>query len=783
MRNYLLFLIFVLIGFNVYAQKYCTISGTITDAANGEQMPGVVVHETRLNKAVAANYYGFYSLSLPKGNSKVCFSHIGYEKDTVQVILHGDTVINLLLKPIVTQINELEVYGKNPSNTQTGVISLKTAQIKNAPVLLGESDLLKTIQLLPGVKGGIEGTGGMYVRGGTPDQNLILLDGVPIYNTSHFFGFFSVFNTDAISGFTFYKGGMLARYSGRLSSVLDIKMKEGNNQKLSGEGSLGLIASKITLEGPLGGKNTSFIVSGRRTFIDILTLPLRKMKSASSDAMPGYYFYDLSAKINHKINDRNRVYLSIYNGKDYAGTSFKGSSGNYESKIKSTNGFGWGNFTTAVRWNWQPGSKLFSNLTLVYSNYTFKIEDKREETETKNGILNTYLNRYTSGINDLGARWDVEYYATPNYTIRTGANITRHMFNPGVNIIRNPGDKTVTSIDTTFGNKNIWVNELFGYVENEFKLFENLTTNLGVHYSVFMVEGKNYQSIQPRLSMAYQATDQISLKTSYGKVSQYLHLLTNSTIGLPTYLWLPATSKVKPQEAWQYSAGVYYQWNKGYSFSLEGYIKEMLNLIEYKEGASFYQINSSWEDKIESGRGTSKGIELFVQKNTGKLTGWVGVTLSKTDRKFENINFGQEFPFRYDSRLDISALATYQISDRIRLNAAWVFHTGNAVTLALEKIPAYNADTSTYASQYVTWVKNVTSRNNFRTPVYHRLDVGVDFIKQKKHHTRTWSIGIYNIYNRLNPFYIYPDIENGKATIQQFSLFPALPYVKYSVKF
>ena len=716
----------------IFAQRYCTISGIITDATNGEQMPGVMVHEIKSNNATAANYYGFYSLSVPKGSIKICFSHIGYQKDTIQITLHDDTIINVHLTPTSTQINELVVRGQNPSHAQTGVISLRTAQIKNAPVLLGESDLLKTIQLLPGVKGGIEGTGGMYVRGGTPDQNLILLDGVPIYNTSHFFGFFSVFNTDAISGFTFYKGGMPARYSGRLSSVLDIKMKEGNNQKLSGDASLGLIASKITIEGPIAGENTSFIVSGRRTFLDILTWPLRKLGSASADEMPGYYFYDLSAKINHKINDRNRVYLSIYSGKDYAGTSYKGSSNNYDSKYKSSDGFGWGNFTAATRWNWQIGSKLFSNLTMVYSNYNFKIEAKREETQSSDGVLDSYLNRYSSGITDLGARWDIEYYSAKNFTIRAGANITRHTFNPGVNILRDRGDSISSNIDTTFGNKNILVNEMFAYAENEVKFFNCITANLGIHYSVFAVEGKNYQSVQPRLSLAYQITDQVSVKTSYGKVSQYLHLLTNSTIGLPTDLWLPVTNRIKPQEAWQYSAGIYYQWDKGYTFSLEGYMKKMFNLIEYKEGASFYQINNSWEDKIESGRGTSKGIEVFIQKNTGKLTGWVGVTLSKTDRKFENINFGQVFPFRYDSRLDISALATYQISNRIRLNAAWVFHTGNAVTLAFEKIPAYTTDTTSRSTERIDWVKNVTSRNNFRTPVYHRLDLGIDFVKQKK---------------------------------------------------
>ncbi len=777
-------LLFLLATCNLNAQSRHTISGTITDSTNGEHLVGVTIYDELSRLATVCNYYGYYSLSLPKGKVSVTYSYVGYNPVKHSFDLLADTVINLNMQTAQTIINEVVVTGHHPDVAwvQTGVIALKTNQIKTAPVLLGEADLLKTIQLLPGVKGGTEGSGGLYVRGGGPDQNLILLDGVPVYNTNHAFGFFSVFNPDAISGFTFYKGGMPARYGGRLSSVLDIKMKEGNNQKFSGEGSLGIISSKFTIEGPICNQNTSFIVSGRRTFLDLFTRTLNKL-SQSVDPPPAYYFYDLNAKINHRFNNQHRLYFSIYSGSDYSGTKYNGISSDYLTKYKTTDGFGWGNFTSSARWNYLITNHLFSNITLIYSKYQFKVENKMEETEKPSGNLNEFINRYTSGIEDIGARWDLEYYTMANQNLRFGLSYTRHSFNPGITIIKDQLDTRDNARDTTFGNQPIFVNEAFAYAEDEFTI-GRLTTNIGVHYALFSVQNKNYIHLQPRIALQYRINSKLDAKLSYGAVSQYLHLLTNTTIGMPTDLWLPATQKVKPEKARQYAVGVNYKLPNSYSVTAEVYYKEMENLIEYKEGASFYQINDSWEDKIEVGRGKAQGIELMLQKSEGKLTGWIGTTLSKSDRTFAGLNNGITFPYRYDSRFDISVLAMYKLSDRINISASWVLHTGNAITLALKKIEIFTGDTSINTQKHPYYVPIFDGRNNFRTPVYHRLDAGVDFIKHKKRITRTWSFGLYNVYNHLNAYYVYADLDSNKnPTLKQVTLFPILPYFRYNIKF
>lgn len=766
----------IIIVFNtlcVSAQKSITISGTITDFQNGEQLAGVAVYDSISNKGTLSNSYGFYSLSLKSGNINLRYSTLGYKSESLAINFKKDTTLYLAMKPSVTELKEVIVTDRRRQYIQPGVISMKTSQIKTAPVLMGEADLLKTIQLLPGIKSGTEGTSGLYVRGGSPDQNLIMLDGVPIYNSSHAFGFFSVFNPDAISSFSFYKGGIPARYAGRLSSVLDIKMKEGNNKKITGKASLGLIASNFMLEGPVGGENTSFFVSGRRTFIDLVTKPFQP--EGEDPTFPNYFFYDINAKINHRFNDKNRLYLSIYSGKDHNGTSIKENSQDKERSYDYKDGFGWGNLTTSVRWNSIINKKLFSNITLVYSKYKFSIYRKSQEINNVTNELSNNSYTYFSGINDIGGRWDIDWFPSAKHSVKTGINFTYHSFNPGITLVKNNGYEQASDIDTTLGSKN-YVREAYIYAEDEIKFTEKLSANVGLNYSVFSVEQKNYLSLQPRLALSFAVTPDLKLKSSYGIMSQYLHLLTNSTTGLPTDLWLPVTQRIKPQGAWQTALGIEYDLNNQYTFSVEGYYKKMNNLIEYKEGASFFKINGSWEDKVEIGEGKSKGIELLVQKERGKTTGWIGMTISKTTRQFDNINNGVEFPYRYDRRLDIGIMVMHRFSEKMSISCSWVFGTGNRITLPIEKIRTFNGDTASY-------VKNITGINNFLTPTYHRLDVSIDFYKKKKYWIRNWSFGAYNAYNRKNPFYIYADLLDNPPTLKQVSLFPILPYFKYSVVF
>lgn len=780
MRKYILALFCSLFVHSVQAQKYFSINGTLTDFSSGEQMVGTIIYEEHSGKSTISNFYGYYSINVPAGNIKICYSHIGYGHKCLEFLISRDTTINIGLSPSGNTLQEVVVTArsKNGITAQPGVISLKMNQVKSSPVLLGENDLIKILQLTPGVKTGMEGTGGLYVRGGGPDQNLILLDGVPVYNTSHFFGFFSVFNPDAISDFVLYKGGIPARYGGRLSSVLDIKMKEGNNKKITGEGSIGFITSKLTIEGPVGNSKTSFLISGRRTFMDMITRPLIKITRSQS---PNYYFYDINAKINHHLNSRNKLYLSIYSGKDFAGSDYKSSSYDYETKYKTSDGFGWGNITSSFRWNYLMTNRVFSNITLNYSRYLFKTEQKLEETYDSDGPLDKYLNRYTSGINDVGVRYDIEYYSKMDHNLRFGVNYIKHVFNPGFNLVYGKDEHNAV-LDTTIGNKKIWVDDFYTYLEDEFRMGP-VTMNVGMNYAILASRQKTYGHLQPRIAVQLDFNSRLSSKLSYNQVSQFLHLLTNSTMGMPTDLWLPVTERVPPQKGTQYALGLFY--NPGmYAFSLEGYYKEMQNLLEYKEGVSFYQVDKSWEDKVEIGEGSAKGIEFMIQKQQGKLTGWLGTTLSKADRKFKNLNYGKRFPYKYDSRWDVSAVAFYKLTDRINLNAAWVFHTGNTVTLALNKIPQFSDMLESYREEGTYhWLPNYNSRNNFRTPSYHRLDVGVDFMKQKTHVKRTWSVGVYNLYNHMNPFYLYADMERSKPEIKQLTLFPILPYVKLTIGF
>jgi hypothetical protein len=579
------------------------------------------------------------------------------------------------------------------------------------------------------------------------------------------------------------KGGFPARYGGRLSSVLDIKMKEGNNKKFCGEASIGLISSKFTLEGPIHNENTSFIVSGRRTYIDVI--PYIYLKATHSDVIAGYYFYDINAKINHKFSERSRLYYSLYFGLDKFYADNNNSS--YESLASS----GWGNNIQALRWNYMISDNLFLNTTATYSNYDFFVrfeQTQKELQQTSNSSLD-----YSSGITDWSGKLDFDFIPSTSHYIKFGSNITYHTFNPGVNVIQfSNSDNSSAGLDTTVGNFNVHAIEFYAYAEDDIEISDRLKVNLGLHYSFFNVKGRTYHSLQPRLSARYMLTDNLSVKASVVQMKQYIHLLSTANIGLPTDLWVPATNKIEPMEAWQYSLGFAYNWKDRYEFSIEGYYKPMYNLIEYKEGASFVSINNSWENKVESGRGWGKGIEFLVNRTSGKITGWIGYTISYADRKFENISFGQTFPYKYDRRHDIGIAVNYNPSSKFDMGITWVYETGEAVTLAEEQY-ASAAILNNNTNSFNDMIEYFSKRNSYRMPDYHRLDVGFNFHKQKKHGIRTWSFGAYNVYNRMNPFYLdfsyenssgtYFGNSNGKKVLKEYSIFPIIPFVKYSYKF
>ena len=797
-KTFLLFIIFR--AFFCHAQSF-TLSGYISDSSSGEKLINATIFETSLLKGSVSNIYGFYSLTLPSGSREIRISYVGYQPVELVIKLNRDTVVNFGLQPAGV-IGEVTVVGNKSDqslkSSQMSRMDIAVEKIQQLPALFGEADVIKAIQLLPGVQSGSEGTTGLYVRGGGPDQNLILIDGVPVYNAEHLFGFFSVFNPDAINSVSLYKGGFPARFGGRLSSVLDIRMKEGNLYETHGRVSVGLIASKINVEGPVMNGKTAYNFSFRRTYLDILARPvLRLIDKNGNDG--GYYFYDMNAKINHCFSDKSRLYLSFYSGNDKAFSNLSDlhteDGENLEDKIDFN--LGWGNITTALRWNYLFSNKLFSNTTLTFSNYDFNVEQKYSISNLTSTLTNLYHFNYRSGIRDFALKFDADYYPVPEHSVKAGFNVTAHEFKPGVRVINineSVGMQSF-SVDTLFGDKKIKATELYGYIEDDLEVTSRLQANLGLHVSGFAVNQSFYTSLEPRISARYLFSNSISLKASVASMAQYIHLLSTSTINLPTDLWLPVTDRVKPQKSLQIAMGGVWQISEGVSFSNEYFVKRMKGLIEYKEGASFFGSTEGWEDKIETGEGTSYGSEFLLEKTSGKTTGWIGYTLSKADRKFPGLNYGLTFPARYDRRHDVSLVATHRLNDRIDFGLTWVYGTGNAVTLATQRFPAQLIPYSNRGNEDIEFIGD---RNNYRMPAYHRLDFSANFHKRKKHGTRTWNISLYNAYSRQNPFFLYfgyddgnnrigdsndNTAENSKRVLKQVSLFPVIPSVTYSYTF
>lgn len=791
MRATFLIALTLFIGSMAFAQKF-TISGFISDAETGEKLIGASVYTQQNYQGTTSNNYGFFSLTLPSDTYNIVVSYVGFSAQKAKVNLNQNITVNFELASSIT-LKTFEVTStmveQIQERSQMSAVEIPMKSVEIIPALLGERDILKVIQLLPGVQSGGEGTSGLYVRGGGPDQNLILLDGVPVYNASHLFGFFSVFNNDAINSVELIKGGFPARYGGRLSSVIDIRMKEGNLKKWQGSGSIGLVSSKLTIEGPIWKDKTSIIVSGRRTYIDLLARPIirRQAQISGNNATAGYYFYDLNAKINHKFNDKSRLFLSAYLGDDRAYARFDDeyTFENIKYTSLSDAGLGWGNLTTALRYNHVISKKVFSNTTLTYSRYRFEVGERSESTTTTPDTTfgQTFEYTYNSGIEDVAAKIDFDILPNPNHYIKTGVGNIYHTFTPGVNALRNDLGNTSNNLDTSFGAQRIYAHELFAYAEDDIKVGARLKVNVGLHYSGFISGKTQYHSLQPRISGRFLINDDLSIKASYAEMAQFIHLLTNGTIGLPTDLWVPSTNKVKPQNSQQVALGLAQTFKNMFEVSVEGYYKSMQNIIEYKEGASFFSVDKNWDEQIEFGTGNSYGAELFVQKKEGKTTGWIGYTLSWTNRQFDNLNFGNPFPFRYDRRHDIGIVVVHQLNERIDFGVTWVYGTGNAVTLATTKYPSTSASASFAGFEYLSTVQYFENRNDFRMPSYHRLDVGVNFKKPTRWGERTWSFGAYNTYNRRNPFYLYFENQINRTVVKQVSLFPIIPFISYSFKF
>ncbi|WP_278777590.1 TonB-dependent receptor [Bacteroides nordii] len=778
-----------------------TISGYVTDGTSSETLIGANILESRQQQGTTTNPYGFYSITLPAGETELSFSYLGYTTRQYRLELSKDTLINVLMQDN-NQLEEVVIVSDKAeagiTATQMGAQEIPIAQIKNTPSILGEADVMKTIQLMPGVQAGVEGSAGLYVRGGGPDQNLILLDGVPVYNVDHLFGFFSVFTPEAVKKVTLFKSSFPARFGGRLSSVVDVRSNDGDMKKYHGTLSVGLLSSKIQLEGPIIRDKTSFNISARRSYIDLIAKPFMP-----KDDKISYYFYDINAKINHKFSDRSRLFLNFYNGKDsYYFKTTDSSSSMYKDKMS----LNWGNTIATARWNYIFNQKLFSNTTVAYNKYRM---DANSTVYTKTNLIESisesnYHSNYHSGICDWSYLIDFDYNPTPAHHIKFGAGYLHHDFRPEVATSKiQEKEDGITKQDTLYNsisNSTIQAHEVSAYIEDNFDIGSRLRMNVGLHLSMFRVQRRNYFSVQPRVSARYQLTKHTALKASYTKMSQYIHLLSSTPISMPTDLWVPVTSKIKPMQAHQYSLGSYYTGLPGWEFSVEGYYKQMRNVLEYKEGVSFLGSSSGWENKVEMGKGRSMGIEFMAQKTTGKTTGWIAYTLAKSDRKFAigGINNGERFPYKYDRRHNLSLVVNHKFSNRIDIGASWIFSTGGTATIAEEVTAIIRPGED--AIQQKDYIEK---RNNYRLPASHRLNIGVNFNKKTKHGVRTWNISLYNAYNAMNPTMIYSNNSGGYASyiknqedgkvylqyipakrkITKLTLLPCVPSVTYTYKF
>lgn len=819
----LIFIAFTFLSLFTHAQSV-TISGHITNAKSGETVIGASIYDSYSKKGSLSNAYGFYSLTIPKGLVNLTYFYTGYTSNRHLFDLTKDTIINIRINESV-ELKEVVVIGNQKNigvqGSQMSTIDIPISLIKTVPSLFGEKDVIKALQLLPGVKAGVEGSAGLYIRGGGADENLLLLDGVPVYNVNHMFGFFSIFNADAIKNVTLYKGSFPARFGGRLSSVVDIRMKDGDNKKLHGSLSLGLISAKINLEGPIGSKNTTFNISARRTYADLLAPPFLKSAIAEKGlekTKAGYYFYDINTKITHKFSDKDRIYLSAYVGNDVIYTNIKQSEAKYTNASGGVNGYetnwlkmdwNWGNIISALRWNHVISNKLFMNATSSYTHYGFDLAVGNENqtvrySPAKETFKNTTLT-YDSGIEDISSKIDFDYSLNASNDIKFGTNYTFHRFSPGVTVAEMENNTTGAS-DTVIGDQNIISHEAIAYFEDNISISHALKANIGVHYSAFYVQNHFYNSVQPRLGLRYLLNEKLSLKAGYASMSQYIHLLSNNNVSLPTDLWVPVTKRIEPMKSQQVTFGTFYNLNDFIELSVETYYKSMDNLIEYKDGASFFGSSTGWEDKVSVGRGWAYGVEFLAQKSVGKTTGWIGYTWAKSERLFDKpgevLNNGKTFPTKYDRRHDLSVVVSHKFSEKIDISATWVYSSGSSGTLSMQNylatdIPGTSPTSSVPSDATSVDITNsipyISSRNNYRYEPYHRLDLGINFNKKLKHGTRTWNVSIYNVYNQLNPFLVtvksnstYNESTNvytKKNTLIQTSIFPIIPSISYSYKF
>ena len=796
-------------------RRGATVSGYITVAVSGETLLGagvLVADGTKTPTGAVTNVYGYYTLTLPRGKTQLQYSFVGYGSVSLEVNLQRDTTINVMLQPSAA-LQEAVVVAQRDAGIQStylGALEVPLAQIQNTPVLFGEADVLKAIQLMPGVQGGNEGFTGLYVRGGGADENLILLDGVPIYNVDHMLGILSVFQTEAVKKVTLYKGSFPARYGGRVSSIVDIRTNDGNMKETHGSIGVGALTEKLHLEGPIIKNRLSYSLSGRGLHTLLYDPIIRAVMGKGRYA--NYFFYDLSGKLTWRLSDKDRFFLGGYTGKDSMRIQFEeeeeGADMIYDDEVEAAPspyffrtdmGIGWGNDVASLRWNHVFSSRLFSNTTVAFNQYRMLMHVGLRQEENKEVVQ--YDVNYNSGIRDWSAKLDFDYVPTPAHLIKFGAEYTYHTFVPEtLTAVMSESINAATDgegLNYRSPYESYVGHDMALYAEDDFSIGSHLTVNPGLYASLFLADGKPYFNLQPRLSAKYTLDNGISFKAGYARMAQYVHLLSSFSISLPLDLWVPITKNIKPVTSDQLSAGIYYDGIPGWEFSIEGYWKHIDNLLEYKDGTLVLGNSMGWEDKVEMGQGTAKGLEFLVQKTRGKLTGWVAYTLAKSDRVFPDgsINLGRPFPYKYDRRHNFNINLNYKLGRVVEFNAAWSFASGGTTTIPLQRTVVlapdfvYNPERNGYGAGTVRPAGYVEGRNNYRLPPSHRLNLGVNF-----HAGRHWvfNVSVYNLYNNMNPNlvfvdYVAQDAGDGtfytKPVMRKITILPIMPSTSITYKF
>ncbi len=785
---------FLIVNISLVQAQNVLITGVVSDRT-GTPVPFANIQESFSGDGTSSDAMGRFKLNLPKGPVSITASAVGIEKTTVEFTASRDTflIISCLEnKELNTVTIVSDRLGNSVERVQMSSVTLDAEEVRRMPTLFGEADLIRTLTFLPGVSNGNEGNMGFYVRGGSADQNLILMDGVPLYNASHILGFFSLFNPETMRSVNLIKGGFPARFSGRLASVTEISMKQGDLEKYSLEGGIGLLTAKATVQGPIKKGTTSYLAAGRSAYINLLAKPIlgimnnnKGENSIEESITPGFAFSDVNLNIQHIFNSKTRIWATTYWGRDRIDSRVENPS---ENKI--------GNYVFDMNWQSRIASlhlehRFRENLILyvsgAYSDFDYRTQQSNIDIFKSDNSISGTINNYFSRIRDVHVKFQLQWRPWKSNLFRLGVNAVYHDFLSDANTFKT--DQMPGRARPDDDAARIFSDEINAFLEDEITIGSHIKMALGVNMGAYLVQKEKFISIQPRAAFNVIANENWSFKASYARMMQSMHMLTNYGIGLPTDLWVPATANFRPQLSHDVAAGVFSAYTilgSPFEFSAEAFYRLSENVLEYKNGASFTGKNTSWESLVESGRGESYGMELFVRKNGKIISGWLGYTLSWSWRKFENINGGEKFPFRYDRRHGVNVVINVQLPKNISLTATWLYGTGNAITLpVVHYAAAYPfADVPVVPLNPGAEAQDAEKRNNFRMQAYHRMDLGLNFHKDKKWGTRTWSVGIYNVYSRQNPYlYFLSQNENNTLSLKKLSLFPVIPTVSYQFKF